>query len=280
MTIDTAPSTWGVTAPQFLRLYGGLCALSGLWAWIRWRGAMRPRPSGGTPRPLDLYDLALLGGGPQLAITTAATRLHRDGILCVGWMQTLEVHGEPDPVHPLERDVLRAVRRDPGLWVSELRAEVGGGDAIRSMTSDLTDAGALLDGTAAARLRRLWLVGLALAALGAIRIAAGVADRAPVGVLSVVVGAVALATCALARMRPVATARGRALVERRRREHQDLRHAAPGGDSALIVALFGGGALWVCAPELAGALGVPRDQARRGGSCPACGAGEGCASGP
>ena len=79
ITTWTQP-TWGISGPEFLWLYGVLCvgAAIGLWLWRRAAGG--PAPSGPEP-DLSIHELAMLGEGPQLAITSATTQLLRDGVL-------------------------------------------------------------------------------------------------------------------------------------------------------------------------------------------------------
>lgn len=259
--VEVAASTWGVTGAQFLWFYGGLCAVAGLWVWSRWRRAMHPRSSGDMTRSPDMYDVAMLNGGPQLAITAAATKLHRDGVLRRGFRRrTLEAVGRVDPrAHPLEHEVFEVVRRQPGMWVAQLHEDLEESEVIASMTSDLASAGLLVDEARASRLRKLWLVGLVVAALGIARIVAGVWNDAPIELPTVMVGAVVLATFLLARRRPIATARGRTVVRGRRQEREDLRHRPKAGESAMAVALFGGAALWIADPDFAGVLSVPRE---------------------
>lgn len=219
--MTTTASTWALTGPEFLWLYGGLCALTGVWVWMMWRAAMRPQSADETTHDTpDIYEVAMLNGGAQRAITTAITQLHRNGVLRHGdGSQTLEVAGELAPAaHPLEHAVFEAVDSRAVMWVPQLRRELEEDDAIASMKSRLTDAGLLLDDASASRLRRLWLAGLVLLELGIGRIVVGTSHDARTDLLVVMLGAVAVATYKLARQRVTATARGRAIVKQRRAE--------------------------------------------------------------
>jgi uncharacterized protein (TIGR04222 family) len=268
-------TTWGITGPQFLWGYGAVCLGAALGVWQQWRSALGPKERGNDPRPdLGPYKLAMLSGGPWLAITAAAAKLHRD---------TLEVNGKPEPgVDKLERAVFDTVRYEPGITAAMMRAELEDSEPVRWMRYDLVNAGLMLDESRAARLRRLWIVGGAVALLGIARIVAGALDHAAVGYLVVMVLVVVYATFRLAVKQPLATRRGREIVKRERQEHDDLRHHPVAAESVMTAALFGGGALWLADPAIASSLGVAREQDRSwtggGGGSYGC-AGGGCGSG-
>jgi uncharacterized protein (TIGR04222 family) len=265
----TTATTWGITSTQFLFGYGALCVVAAIVIWRRWRRAVAPPEHGGEhPQPeLDLFALAMLGGGPQLALTSALTRMHDDGLLRVRRREaTLKAAGVlPRTADPLERAVYEAVSAEPGISSNALRARLVHDEAIRSMSARLESAGLLIDEDEARRFGRLWLVGVALVALGVARIFAGWSNDAAVeGVIAMVL-VVAFATVWLARQRPIATVRGRELLARRREERDDLRRHAAKGEGAMAVALFGGGALWLADPAIASALGVPREEEAQAG---------------
>jgi uncharacterized protein (TIGR04222 family) len=287
--------TWGITDTQFLWFYGGLCAVAAGAIWRARRRVLGAPQRSNDPTPdIGLYKMALLNGGPQLAITTAATKLHQEGVLAEGAEpRTHVVAGPLDPgADPLERAVFESVRPEPGIATELLRGELADSDPIRWMTSELRDAGLLLDADAARRLRRLWVGGALIALLGAARIVVGLEDDVTIGYLTIMVVAVVAATIWLVRRRTTMTARGHDIVRASREEREDLRRVPLATESAMAVALFGGGALWLADPGLASTLDVPREDVagwqRRdyacstGGSCGGgiCGGGGGgCGSG-
>jgi uncharacterized protein (TIGR04222 family) len=276
-------TTWGITDPQFLWLYGVLCAVVAAAIWrVRRRLLGAPQHSNDPTPDIGLYKLAMLNGGPQLAITTAATKLHQDGVLTEGIEpRTHVVAGKLDPdADPLERAVLESVRPEPGISTEVLRQELVDSDPIRWLASELRTAGLLLEDDAARRLRWLWLWGALVALIGGARIAAGLQNDAAIGYLTIVVAAVVAATVWLVRRRTTMTARGRDIVRAHREDREDLRRVPMAGESATAVALFGGGALWLADPGLASTLDVPREDVagwhRRDYACSAggsCGGG-------
>ncbi len=255
-------TTWGISSPQFLWLYGGLCAIAAAAIWLTRMRALGAAPRSKDPTPdLEIAKIAMLSGGTQLAITTAATKLHRDGVLRPGAEErTLVVDGDlPAGADRLERAVYEAVRHEPGISVDQLRAELADSEPIQWMNSELTEVGLLVDEDKARRLRRLWLWLVLIALFGAVRIYAGVRNDKPIGYLTIMVLAVVVAAVWLARRPTRATARGSALVRAHRQEHEAIRRAPTANESVLAIALFGGAALWLADPGIASTLDVPRE---------------------
>lgn len=261
MLVTTAASTWGTTDAQFLWGYGILCALCAIGIWYERRRVLGPAPTSRDPQPdLHAYQLALLSGGPDHAITVAAAQLLRDGRLR-GDGVTLSASGEPAATtDALEREVFEAVRHEPGISIEEMHARVRDGATMTAMSEQLTRSGLLVGGSDATRVRLLWIVPAVLAAIGLARIIAGVDDDGTVAVLFALVTAAAVATVRLVDNGPLATNRGRSVLERRRSDLAPSRLYPAASEVGLMTALFGGGALWVADPVTASALHVPREQ--------------------
>jgi len=260
--ITITASTLGISGSQFL---WGYCLVSGGAAIAiadGWRRALGPRDDGQSPPEMAIYDLAILTGGAQLAIKSAAAELHRDGLLDAGTeSRTLTVAGELDPAaDPLEHAVFETVSAQPGIATGQLREQLAESEVVRSMTTELTDAGLLIDEALRSRLLlRLWIVGGMIVALGAVWILAALGEGTIEGSPIVLVIALAGAILWLTWRAPRATTRGRAELARWRSAHDSLRRQAHPGQAGLGTALFGGAALWLAAPEIAVAFGVARE---------------------
>ena len=274
-------TTWGMTGTQFLWAYGALSACAAIAILLRWWQVTGTTASAGDEAPeLGVYELATLSDGPQLAITSAASQLHADRLIRTGAAPgTLEAVGElEEHADVVERAVFETVRAAPGIGPAAMRRQVEAGGAVRAMTDELTAGGLLIASEQRRTLkRRILLLGGLLTLLGVVRIVAGALEGRPVGWLVVAVALVLVASVRLAARVPVATRRGRVMLERSRAAHDELRRHPPAGDGALAAALFGAGALWLADPDLAAALGVEREQSGRsggygcGGGCGGCG---------
>ena len=256
-------TTWGLSGPEFLWLYGALGAALAVAVLMARRRALGSAPRGMDQTPdLGIYEIAMLNGGAQLAITTAAVKLHRDAVLRAGSSpRTHYVQGElPAQADRLERAVFDAVSAKAGISTDELRTELADSEPIGWMTTTLTAAGLLVEPGDAQRLRGLWPWAAGLALLGVARIVAAALDEAAgLGYLTIAVVAVFCATVWIARRPTRATARGQALVSAERERHADVRRTPRASESVMAAALFGGGALWLADPAIASTLDVPRE---------------------
>ncbi|WP_327302182.1 TIGR04222 domain-containing membrane protein [Streptomyces sp. NBC_01298] len=80
---------------------------------MRWVFRWIVRGSGET-RPLDVYDVAFLAGGPRHVVDSAVTALHQRELLVVQSAQVHAVEGR-QPLHPVERAMVVFCRRPTGI---------------------------------------------------------------------------------------------------------------------------------------------------------------------
>jgi uncharacterized protein (TIGR04222 family) len=262
-----------------LIFYGALCVLVAAWFAWEWRRVVGRPDRRSDPRPdLGVYKLAMLSGGPQLAITTVAAKLGQEGFIQGGDAhRTLVAEGHlPTGADALEREVFGTVHRSPGISTDDMRSEVAGSEPVKHLKEELTQTGLLIEEGAAKRLGRLWILGAVLAAVGIARLIAALNDGAEIGFLTVAVVAVVLGTFKIARKRPFLTARGRALVRAERERRPELRDHSSSSEFPYAVALWGSLALWGADPAFASTLGVPREEGDSSWSKSSCGAGGGC----
>ncbi|MGH2840375.1 MAG: TIGR04222 domain-containing membrane protein [Solirubrobacteraceae bacterium] len=272
-------SRWTVLAS-----YSGLCALFALAVWHYWRRALDPRAAAIEAVQLDTHELAMLAGGPQLAITSAAVTVRSKLVAQPGrGPRTFLASGDLGAdAAELERELFDAVRRARGISAQELLRELPDCEPMRRLTARLTQAGLLQDGRVVSRLRRWRLPGAALVMVGLAVVVIVGRDGEPdaVALAAAMTAAVASLTVSLARARPTATGRGRALLEQVRETRSDLRAHPHGAELPLAVALFGCTAAWAADADFAAAWGATAQPGLwwSGGhyACGGCGGCGGC----
>jgi uncharacterized protein (TIGR04222 family) len=261
----TASYEWGVGNATFLWCYGVLCALILAGVWLRRRSLLTVGDGAARPSGCDAYELAMLNGGPQLAITIAAAELHRVGSLaCASSGKLVKVRQRPDRVShgtgELEDEVFDAVLRNSGVSARALRKELDGCAPIRRIASTLTAAGLLLDDRRRAQVNRLWVWTLPLLVPGIARLTAVGGDDGAGTPLTLMLLGLATVAAWLATQRPRATARGRRLLQTARAGRRTHGRMPGGSEVPAAVALYGAGVLWVADPGIAFAWDVPRER--------------------
>ncbi|MDX6682274.1 MAG: hypothetical protein QOG94_2313 [Solirubrobacteraceae bacterium] len=268
--------TWGISGPSFLWLYAGLCVATAVAIWLLRRRLLNAGDApAATPAP-GIYEIALLNGGPQLAIAAAATKLHDEGSLASGpKSKTIVAATRPAGNDELEHEVYGAVERTSGMSGRALRRQLEDCDTIRRMAARLVEAGLLLDDERRSRVNALWLLALPLLALGIARAVAGAQGDHPIAYLVIALVAVAVCAVRFAFVRTRVTARGQQLLDNHRGGRKRPAHTPIGAEIPLAVALFGTGVLWEADPAIASAWSVPREHTWTGGA----GSGGGCGGG-
>ena len=255
--------TWGIDGTTFLALYAVLALTTLIVIWLVRRALIDTGDGGrGTPA-LDAYELAMLNGGPDLAITTAAAKLHGDGALASNERHTILAVARPADANDLEHEVYSAVERTAAYPSEQLRRRLRTARACGVIAARLTDAGLLLDDR---RRRSSMRVGAGAAGARARRRA----DHRRLAERQAESGS----SSSRRRRRRLgtlmpggaewATARGDATCSAAARRAHGARGRAAGAELPLAVALFGAGVLWLAAPELASAWAIPRDAAAAG----------------
>ena len=284
-------STWGISGPTFLVLYGLLAVMVGACWWLARQQVRASRGFSVHPGELSRrpQELAYLNGGPQLAIFAAlsAMRLHGWVAVSAGRVQAVG-HLGPGATD-LER-AIHSVTAEP-VHRAELPAFVPVGSVLQTTAERLVRAGLLVSDDARLRLRRiaLWMAGVAV--LGVFRLLAGISGGHPVGFLMLELLAVIVATVIMFRAIPRRTRHGDQVLVELRSLQYDLDPAnkpnwtvyGPAA-AALGVGLFGVGALWASDPAMAAELEAQRVTALGGaggysGGGSDGGGGSGCGGG-
>ncbi|WP_134731796.1 TIGR04222 domain-containing membrane protein [Amycolatopsis nivea] len=262
---------WGISGPQFLAVYGSALALT-LAVQLVWP-LLRQAPAD-VHRPLDVYQLACLVGGPHRTVDTAIAALLERGLLRVDRRgQLTAVSGAP--TEPVEQAVCEAVRKRPHT-ASMLRTA----EAVRSIGNDLRTRG-LVTVASASFATGVVLVYVALFAVGLARSVNGSGLHRPTAGLNVLLAITAiLAVLAVAgRRRPKVrpTKAGRALVVAVRTDPvtQRAQSGALLFGAASLVAL-GGFAQY---PDHATSLALTSGAGTSSGGGSSCGGGSGCGGG-
>ncbi|HEU0316259.1 MAG TPA: TIGR04222 domain-containing membrane protein, partial [Solirubrobacteraceae bacterium] len=130
MPVARIDDTWNIPGPTFLWAYLGLGALLAAGVWLCRRGIGPPAAGAGA---LDAYDVALLNGGPALAITAATATLRQLGLIVPGGTpRTLRAAPAERTrrADALERAVYDAVARTPDVATRTLEAELADSPAL------------------------------------------------------------------------------------------------------------------------------------------------------
>lgn len=195
---------WGISGPDFLRIYVVAFAFALLFAlavriMVR-AGSADSRAASGAigPGQLTLDELAYLAGGSRRVVETAVTRLiDRDKVRPSrkGTVRVVEGSTATDPIdQAVMADIQRYRERSIGLLVDR----VGRGDAVRKIGESLARKG-LLVGEDAARARWGVLPLTVLFVVGGARWTNGLSLGRPIGWLTVALAATAVATVLLYR---------------------------------------------------------------------------------
>jgi uncharacterized protein (TIGR04222 family) len=298
--------TWGVSGPDFLSVYIGLALAVYLFATAvllrsRYRPTGTDQDGREVARSLAPLEVAYLRHGGKAAVLCAVASLRaRHLVLAVGKHKLATTRTfPPEGVHPLERAMHEAVRRQvPYKWLAnapEVGTELGAIDAR------LTGTGLLLPAAHRGWVRMARLSIIAVLGLGVVRVLAGIANSKPVGyLLLTLLGYVVLMVVWLLLKSSwfPRTATGHEVLEHLTKRYVTLAPAhrpswSAGGaqTAAMSAALFGAAAVYAGDPTFASRLGMsastyssgdsagyPGDSGSGGGGC-GSGGGGGCGGG-
>jgi uncharacterized protein (TIGR04222 family) len=283
--------TWGISGSTFILVYV-LIAVIVLIASTRARSAVAARRSGTDVSDLHArpYDVAYLNGGPELAVYSALSSMRVDGTIVTAGRGNVRAAGRP----AAGADALeRAIHFTAGTPVqrARLRYHRTVSDALDAIERRLTSGGLLLDGGERRAIRGIggWM--LAVAALGLVRIVAGVANNHDVAFLVVATLVVTVIAVVQLVRAPTRSPLGNRSLARLRAEHHELSpsnrpdwvtYGAAG--AALGVGVFGMSALWASDPAFADELAAQRlasggGSGGDGGSASSCSSGSSCSGG-
>src|SRR5919198_1658877 len=175
--------TWGISGPTFLLAYGVIA----LAAWISTTRVRRTLARGEQPKystsglSTRPHDVAYLNGGPDLAIFSALSALHlREAI--TSSRGTVTATGRLDHgADELERAIHFATTSPVHRKRLQFHRTVA--DALAAIEARLVAAGLLLSEQQRRQIRNVGFWMLAVAALGFVRMLAGIAGAKPVGFL-------------------------------------------------------------------------------------------------
>jgi uncharacterized protein (TIGR04222 family) len=288
--------TWGISGPDFVRIFAVLLVLTAVVAWIvRWRNDRRRDPAVRTADDLTPAELAYVANGPELVAVTVLWQLWREGALSVenSLIAALDASSprglDPrvlrspafaeaslatavsigviprDAADGVERDVLDAVVAAGALRPAELSRSVRAGEGMRALQARLEGRGLLRPPAVRRRMRRgVALVFTPLLVLGIVRLLVGLSRSKPVANLEalLVLAVVLLVGELLVSYRPRATVRlarraHATMLRSASRVRESLAAPTPLLDEARALAALGAAVLWRANAVAAATLAVP-----------------------
>jgi len=195
-----AASTWGISGPVFLVVYGVI-------AVAVWIASTRARRVLADPVPEQSaenlsghpHDVAYLNGGAELAVTSALSSMHVRGTIATTKGEVRAAGRLGTDAEDLER-ALHFVTGSGAVPRTRLSFHRPVTAALGAIEARLVTAGLLLSDGQRRRIRRVGFRMLAVAGLGLVRLLAGIAAAQPVGLLVVaLLGVTVVAAVQLAR---------------------------------------------------------------------------------
>lgn len=283
MPVMAAPGdTWGIPGSTFLVLYLTAVVSVAVLAAVH-RSVLFAGTRGAQVDQLGPQQIAYLNGGDRLAVYAALGGLRGAGAISSAPDKTLWQSGPmPGGVTPLDTAVYNAAGKR--IRARDVINEPWVRSALDQLRAGLEASGLAVSATAM-RTARLWvLAGLALIAVGVLRLFSGMADDRPVGFLFIGIIAAVLVTLTLRRGTRHATTAARKSMSQVRRKYdylspqQSPSYATYGAAGAAMgVALFGAASLYTMDPAFAAEAEIQRHTA--GGDGGSYGGGDSGSSG-
>ncbi|HET9518317.1 MAG TPA: TIGR04222 domain-containing membrane protein [Actinoplanes sp.] len=279
---DAAEATWGIPGPTFLVLYLAAAVTIAVLSAVHRRAVLAGSASTTTIGP---QQAAYLNGGDRLAVYTALGGLRAAGAIGTDSRTLVQLTALPAGVTPLDAAVHQAAGKR--IRVSSLPTDAGVTSALAQLRDGLASAGLATSSAQRRAIRRWALFAFALAALGVVRLVAGIVNDRPVGLLIVsIIGVVVLAFVLLTRPR-LQTDAGRAALADLRSRHAYLApantpsYATYGASGAAMgIALYGPATMYAIDPEFAAEAEIQRTAAgsASGGGTSCAGSTSSCGS--
>ncbi|GEL24970.1 hypothetical protein PSU4_39240 [Pseudonocardia sulfidoxydans NBRC 16205] len=271
--LAAAGDTWGISSQTFILFYLLLAVV--VWiAAVRTRRAVVGRRRGDR-LSVDLtsapYDVAFLNGGADLAVFAALSSMRVDKTVATAGRGNVVAAGTlRADADPLEKAIHRTASSPVAR--ARLKRHKPVVAALGRIEKRLVADGLLLDAgeQRAVRTAGAWM--LAVAALGLLRIVAGIANGKPVGFMVAAFLVVSVIGIVLTARVPGRTPLGNSTVSMLRDLHDRLSPANNpdwvtygAAGAALGVGVFGMSALWASDPAFASELEAQRAAASGGG---------------
>jgi uncharacterized protein (TIGR04222 family) len=274
--------TWGISGPSFLLVYLLIAVAVGV-AGVRARRALAEPATTGPAGDLTAHphDVAYLNGGGDLAVYSALSAMHLRGTIATK-RGSVQATGRLEPdADALERAIHRTATGP--VLPRRLPFHRSVQTAMAAIEDRLMAGGFLLTDEQRWQIRRVGLWMLGVAAIGLVRMLAGVAEARPVGFLVVALLVVTVVAVVQLSLAPRRSRHGDRTLCALRAEHHglspevkpDWRVYGPNA-AALGIGIFGTSALWASDPVFAGEIAVSRSAASAtGGASGFAGSGAG-----
>ncbi|MDG4765559.1 TIGR04222 domain-containing membrane protein [Solwaraspora sp. WMMD406] len=257
-----AADTWGIPGPLFLQMFG-LAALGLFVANLVFRRTVL----GGRDvvySTLTGAQVAFLNGGERLARYATLAKLRNTGAIAMAHSGHLATAG-PLPVGAtdLDRAVYHAATNQ--VRARDLATDHWVAQSVQQLREGLETAGLAVTGPQRRTARRLAAAMLVLAAVGVVRLVAGIANGRPIGYLLLLLAVTVPVGLVLWFTVPRTTRTGRSALRNMRNLHSYLAparkpaYSSYGADGAAMgVGLFGAMALWSMDPAFAAEAEIER----------------------